>query len=154
MNPEIDPLMEESIDVSAPPEKVWALVTDLPRMSQLSPQVWKTWVIGGAVHVGAQTINLNRDGWKVWPTRSKVVRYEEPREFAFRTRDNGTVWSYTLEPIEGGTRVIERRQVPHGIKKASLALTNAFMGGTPAFQEKLRAGMRETLRRIKEQVES
>lgn len=153
MNPQIERLIEESIEVQAPPAKVWELVTDLPRMASFSPQVMKTWVMGGAVHRGAQTVNLNRLGWRIWPTRSKVVQYDEPHVFAFRTRDNGTIWSYTLEPVEGGTRVIERREAPHGIKKASLALTKAFMGGTPKFQVTLRDGMQETLRRIKAEAE-
>ena len=39
-------LLEESIEVQAPPAKVWSLLTDLPRMAAWSPQVVKTVVRG------------------------------------------------------------------------------------------------------------
>ena len=41
--------LEESIEVEAPPAKVWSLLTDLPRMSAWSPQVVQTVVVRGPV---------------------------------------------------------------------------------------------------------
>ena len=97
---EYEPLLEESIDVAAPPAKVWSLVTDLPRMSKWSPQVVRTIVRGGPVQLGTRAFNINRRGPLVWPTRTKVVAFEPHREFAFRVKDNKTIWSFTLEPTE------------------------------------------------------
>ena len=150
----IEPLIEETIEVAAAPEKVWSLVTDLPRMASWSPQVAKTIVRGGEVRLGTRTININRDGLLVWPTRSKVIRFDPHREFAFRIKDNKTIWSFTLEPTESGTRVIQRRETPDGISDVSLKLTNRFMGGTPKFQAELRKGMQQTLERLKADAEA
>src|SRR3546814_3883630 len=77
----VEALIEESIEVNAEPGTVWALVTDLPRMAKWSPQVAKTVVRGGPVGLGTTAININRRGPLVWPTRSKVVRFDKDREF-------------------------------------------------------------------------
>ena len=81
------------------PRKVWSLVTDLPRMAAWSPQVVKT-VRRAARCSAAPQFNLNRRGPLVWPTRRKVVRFEPHREFAFRIKDNATIWAFVLEPTE------------------------------------------------------
>ncbi len=100
---EVLELLEETIEIDADPAAVWALVTDLPRMATWSPQVVKTIVRGDGISLGTRTVNINRRGLLVWPTRSKVIRFEPEREFAFRIKDNRSVWSFTLEPIAGGT---------------------------------------------------
>lgn len=152
---DIEPLLEESIEVAAPPVAVWALVSDLPRMARWSPQVVKTIVRGGHVRLGARMFNINRSGLLVWPTRAKVIRFEPHREIAFRVKDNATIWSYTLEPTtDGGTRVVERREAPDGITDVSHRLTDLFMGGQESFTAQLRAGMRQTLQRIKAEAEA
>ena len=109
---QVETLIEESIEVDAPPATVWKLVTDLPRMASWSPQVVRTVVRGGPVQLGTRTVNINRRGVLVWPTRSKVVRFEPHRDFAFRIKDNKTIWSFTLEPTTAGTRVVQRRRPP------------------------------------------
>lgn len=145
--------LEATIDMNASPEEVWPLVSDLPRMASWSPQVLKT-IQRGPGGLGTRTININRSGWKVWPTRSKVIRFEAPREFAFRVKDNKTIWSYTLEPLEGGgTRVTHRREAPDGLAPISAKLQDVAMGGLAKFDEELLAGMNTTLRRIKAELE-
>jgi uncharacterized protein YndB with AHSA1/START domain len=151
----VEPLIEESIETSAPPVKVWSLVADLPRMAAWSPQVAKTIVRGRPVQLGTRAINLNRRGLLVWPTRSKVVRFEPHREIALRIKENWTIWSFTLEPTEsGGTRVVQRREAPQGISPVSRRATDAALGGVPAFQAELRAGMRQTLERLRADAEA
>ncbi|KQY57415.1 MULTISPECIES: SRPBCC family protein [unclassified Nocardioides] len=150
---EVLELLEESIDIDADPATVWALVTDMPRMAQWSPQVVKTIVRGDGIALGTRTVNINRRGLLVWPTRSKVIRFEPEREFAFRIKDNKSVWSFSLDPIANGTRVVQRRQVPNGTTKISDTLIKAVMGGQESFQLELRGGMRQTLKRIKADAE-
>ena len=88
------------------PRRVWALVTDLPRMASGARRWSAPFVRGGArSRLGTRALNINRRGPLVWPTRSKVVRFEPHREFAFRVKDNNTIWSFTLEPTATGTRV-------------------------------------------------
>ncbi|HEY9565506.1 MAG TPA: SRPBCC family protein [Nocardioides sp.] len=150
----VEALIEESIEVNAEPGTVWALVTDLPRMAKWSPQVAKTVVRGGPVGLGTTAININRRGPLVWPTRSKVVRFDKDREFAFRIKDNTTIWSFTLEPTAAGTRIVQRREAPDGVTKISDVLTKRVFGGHDGFQAELRAGMKQTLKRIKADVEA
>jgi uncharacterized protein YndB with AHSA1/START domain len=145
--------LEESIEVDAPPAKVWSLLTDLPRMAAWSPQVVRT-VVRGPVQLGTRSLNLNRRGPLFWPTRSKVVRFEPHREFAFRVKDNRTIWSFSLEPTAAGTRVTQRRETPDGISDISLRLTKVALGGQETFTGELRDGMRQTLERMKADAEA
>jgi len=151
---QVEALIEESIDVDATPERVWSLVTDLPRMARWSPQVVRTVVRGGGpVRLGTRAVNVNRKGLLVWPTRSKVVRFEPHRDFAFRIKDNFTVWSFALEATEGGTRVVQRREAPDGTSPISDTLVRRVLGGQEGFQAELREGMRRTLRALKADAE-
>ena len=154
MSVDVEPLLEETIEVAAPPAAVWALVSDVARMASWSPQVVRTVVRGRPVQEGTRFFNLNRRGLLFWPTQAKVVTCEPHREFAFRIKENWTVWSFTLEPTEsGGTRVTERRSAPDGISGVSRGLTRIALGGQQVFTEELRAGMRETLERIRTEAE-
>lgn len=146
--------LEAAIEMAATPEEIWPLVSDLRRMATWSPQVVKS-IQRGDGGVGTTTLNINRSGWKVWPTRSKVIGFDAPRTFAFRVKDNLTVWSYTLEPLAaGGTRVVVRREAPDGLAPISAKLQNLAMGGLDHFDEELLAGMRTSLERIKAEVEA
>ncbi|MGQ4617586.1 SRPBCC family protein [Nocardia sp. R7R-8] len=145
--------LEASIDISAPPERVWAVVSDLKRMPEFSPQCVRM-VALGALGVGTWTINVNRDGKKFWPTTSRIVRFEPNRAFAFRVTENRSVWSYTLEPTESGTRLIERRDMPNGTTWFSRKAIDAALGGEAPFEQALVHGMNETLGKVKAAVEA
>jgi uncharacterized protein YndB with AHSA1/START domain len=143
-----------TITVAAPPAQVWALVTDVARMSEWSPQVARTVVLGGPVRLGTRFLNLNHQGWKHWPTTAKVVRFEPHRDFAFRIVENHTVWSFQLEPTDdGGTRVTHRRETPDGISLVSRVLTKVALGGQEPFVAELLEGMSRTLERVKAELE-
>ncbi len=147
--------LQYAVDIAAPPERVWSLVTDLSRMARWSPQVVRTFVRGGPVQQGTRAFNVNRKGLLVWPTRSKVVIFEPHREFGFRVKDNATIWAFVLEPVEGGgTRLVQERRAPDGITPISTRLQDAVLGGVESFTEELRAGMQQTLTRIKADAES
>lgn len=146
--------IEQSVDVAAAPERVWPLVSDLPRISEWSPQVMKTVVLGGTLQQGARLVNLNRRGLLVWPTRATVVRLDPGREIAWKIKENGSTWSFTLEPTATGTRLLQRRDAPDGLSEVSISLTDRFMGGQAVFQAELQAGMRQTLARVKHLAES
>lgn len=146
------PLLQAQIDIDAPPAKVWALISDLSRMPEWSPQTRKMKLLG-SMRVGAKTVNVNRRGLQAWPTTSTITAIEPERKLAFRVDLNGTEWSYELEPIDGGTRVVESRRAPNGVKKVSTVLVNAMMGGVPSFEEELVEGMNQTLARIKAAAE-
>ncbi len=145
--------LEESVEIATAPERVWALVTDLPRMASWSPQVVRT-LVRTPVRAGTRAVNLNRRGFLIWPTTSKVVRFEPHRAFAFRVVENGAVWSFSLEPTASGTLLTQRRETPDGLTGFSRLFTRGFLGGREVFTAELRSGMRETLRRLKADAEA
>ncbi len=152
---DIQPLLEETVDVDATPARVWALVSDLPRMATWSPQVVRTFVRGGPVQLGTRTFNINRRGPLFWPTQAKVVRFEPHSQIALRIKDNFTIWSFQLsETDSGGTRITQRREAPDGLSTISIRLTKAVLGGQDVFTSELRDGMRQTLARIKAEAEA
>lgn len=107
-----------------------------------------------SVRLGAQFTNLNSHGELAWTTHGEIVRFTAEREIAFRIAENWVIWSFRLEPTDqDGTRLTERRETPEGVSELSLDLTDGFMGGQEAFTETLRAGMRQTLERIKAAAE-
>ena len=89
-----------------------------------------------------------------WPTNARVERFEPPREFAFKVKENRLIWSFLLDPLPGErTRVTQRRESPDGITDLSIDYTNAYLGGVEAFTERQHVGMRETLERLKAEAE-
>ena len=147
--------IEATIDIAAPPEVVWALVSDLRNMPRWSPQTARSFLRGGQNGLGARFVNVNRKGLLVWPTQSKVVRYEEGREIAWRVKENYTVWSLRLEATpDGGTRVVQTREAPEGISDVSVRLTNVAFGGVEKFAQTLQQDMLTTLTRIKVAAEA
>lgn len=146
------PLLQAQIDIAAPPATVWALISDLENMPQWSPQCRAMKVLG-KMRVGAKTLNFNRRGRMFWPTTSTVTEIDRERALTFRVAANGTEWSFELEPIEGGTRVVESRRAPNGVKKMSSAVVNVAFGGVPSFEDELVEGMNETLSRLKAAAE-
>ncbi|MEV5836266.1 SRPBCC family protein [Nocardia sp. NPDC052112] len=145
--------IEATIEIAAPPEQVWAVVADLKRMPEFSPQCVRMLALG-APKAGTWTINLNTDGKKYWPTTARIVRYEPNQAFAFRINENRSIWSFTLEPTATGTRLVERRDVPNGTSWFSRKAIDAALGGEAPFEELLERGMRETLDKIKSAVET
>lgn len=146
-------LLQAQIDIAAPPSTVWALISDLDRMPEWSPQTRKMKLLG-PMRVGTKTVNFNRRRLLVWPTTSTITAIEPERKLAFRVDLNGTEWTYELEPTEGGTRVVESRRAPNGVKKISEVAVNAAMGGVPSFEKELVDGMNQTLSRIKAAAEN
>lgn len=145
--------LEATIDIAASPDKVWAVVSNLKRMPEFSPQCVRM-VPLGAPKAGTWVLNLNTDGKKYWPTTARIVRFEPNQAFAFKINENRSIWSYTLEATETGTRLVERRDVPNGTSWFSRKSIDAALGGEAPFEEALIRGMHETLGKIKTVVEA
>lgn len=149
------PVLEESIEIAAPPDEVWAAVSDLRRMAEWSPQVDSTRLSTGheRIGLGARVTNRNVQGELAWITHAEVVRFEPGREIAFRVEENWSIWSFTVVPTPAGTRLTQRRDAPEGLSASSLRAQDTWLGGQAAFTETLRAGMTETLERIRAALE-
>ena len=146
---------EATIDVDAPPERVWGLLTDVTNMGRWSPECRRCeWVDGAAgPAVGARFKGHNRNGFVRWTTTATVVVADEPREFAFEIDRSRMRWGYRFEPDGEGTLVTEYREhlaeVPAVIK---LVQRSGIIGRN---REQLMVdGMRTTLERVKAAAEA
>ncbi|WP_293002467.1 SRPBCC family protein [Mycobacterium sp.] len=147
------PLLQAQIDINAPLPTVWALISDFRRMPQWSSQCRLMRPLG-QVRPGTRTLNLNRRKLLVWPTTSTIVELVPEQKLAFRVNLNNTIWSYELQPLADGTRVIESRHAENGVKPISSVAVNALMGGTDSFERELVEGMNVSLARIKAAAEN
>jgi uncharacterized protein YndB with AHSA1/START domain len=147
-----EPLLQAQIDIDAPVEKVWQLVTDLKRMPEWSPQCRMMRPLG-SVRPGTRTINVNRRGRLFWPTTSTVTELLLQRKLAFRVNTNNTIWSYELEPTATGTRVVESRHAENGVKPLPNLTVEKLFGGVPSFERELVDGMNASLARLKSAAE-
>ena len=99
-----------SRDINASPQKVWEMVTDLPRMGEWSPEnqggVWSKGATGPAV--GAKFKGRNKNGKKSWGTEVTVDVFDAPTKFSFSLMalgKNWCDWVYEVEPTATGCRV-------------------------------------------------
>jgi hypothetical protein len=98
----------DSIDVSVPPDQVYAMVSDPTRMGEWSPvckACW--WDEGDGPSVGAWFTGRNVTPERTWESRCQVVAAEPGREFAWEVNNGWVRWGFTLEPRDGGTRLTE-----------------------------------------------
>ncbi|MGH3598570.1 MAG: SRPBCC family protein [Mycobacterium sp.] len=147
------PLLQAQIDIKAPVSKVWGLVSDFRRMPQWSPQCrWMRPI--GPLRQGTRTLNLNRRNYLFWPTTCTVTEVIPEQKLAFRVKANGTIWSYELQPIPEGTRVIESRHAENGVTPVSTMTVNALFGGVANFERELVDGMNTSLANIKAAAEN
>lgn len=153
----VEKSIERSTTIDAPVEQVWALVSDLAAMSRWSPQCRYTHVFGGETKQGATALNINRRGLLHWPTQSKVVRFDENAEIAFRIKENQTTWYYRLEPAGpdgAATRLTAGRDARKGTLKLSAILVDKVLGGQEDFTAELKQGLEQTLSAIKTEAEA
>ena len=105
------PTLTRSEVVPATPEAVWEVVSDLPRMGELSPEATGgSWVKGDGPAVGSVFKGTNAQGKRSWSTKAQVTRSAQGRGFEFHVRAFGfpvADWAYDLEEVPGGTRVTE-----------------------------------------------
>lgn len=144
---------EATIDAS--PEQVWALVTDLGRMSDWSPELVKMVPLKrGGLRVGQWYLGINKRKAVLWPTRSVVALLEPGRTLAWDTKSSGARWIWELEAdVAGGTRVVHRRPVPASLTAVSNVFAPLFLGGGVSHADELEAGMAQTVARLKAAAE-
>ena len=108
------------LDIEAEADVLYAMVSDLPRIGEWSPECENvTWEGDVTVPVEGTTFlghNAVGPGRRIRYKRHGTVLTADPgREFAFITDEGGrpsTVWRYRFEPLGGGrTRVTESYEV-------------------------------------------
>jgi carbon monoxide dehydrogenase subunit G len=99
---------QESIEIAATPEAVYALVSDVARTGEWSPVCQQCqWEEGDGPRVGARFSGRNVTADRTWETTSTVTAAEAGREFAWEVGKGFVRWGYRTEPANGGTRLTE-----------------------------------------------
>ena len=138
-----------STTVSASPDAVYALVSDVTRYGEWSPEnvsgVWLDGATKGAVGSRFKGKNKRRVSWT---TTSKVTKAEPGKVFEFETgKGPDTRWRYELRAIDGGgTEVTETVEILE--EPGSLMRFLTKIGTGVAWDERmadLERGMRATL---------
>ena len=145
-----------TVPMAASPDQVWALVSDVTRIGEFSPETFEAEWLDGATGpaVGAKFrghVKRNGRGPVYWTT-CQVVSCEPGRRFAFAVLTGGkatNTWSYELEPSGDGTDVTESFQLADMLL---LRLYWTLLGWTRGKTN--REGMRTTLERMKAVVEA
>ena len=108
--------MEELVD--ATPEQVWAVLTDVTRVGEWSHECRETvWLGGGPARpvVGARFRGRNRVGLVRWGRACEITVADPPHRFAYRTGGgwvgDSTEWTFDLEPVGSGTRIVQSFRV-------------------------------------------
>ena len=141
--------------IAAPPEQVWALLTDFARMPEWSPELVRMLPLKpGGLRVGQWYLGVNRRKAVVWPTRSVVAVLEPGRSVAWDTKSSGARWIWELSPDAVGTRVVHRRPVPSGVTLLSRVFAPLALGGSVEHADELEAGMAQTVARLKAAAEA
>jgi Polyketide cyclase / dehydrase and lipid transport len=147
-----------SLHMRARPEDIYALVADVTRTPEFSPEIlectWLDGATGPAVGARFKARNKvpNRPSWNNKP----VVTVVEPgRQFSFARTEpfGGTVeWSYQFEPDGDGTLVIESYAVTKKLSPVGWFVIGVLFARKDRHSD-LRTGMEQTLQRIREAVE-
>jgi len=146
---------EVSLHIDAPVEAVWALVSDVTRIGEFSPETFEArWRQGSTgPEVGAKFkghVKRNGVGPTYW-TACTVTACEPERLFEFAVGSDSMAvnnWGYRLEPRDGGTLVTEYFRL-----ETALPMRLYWLVLGPLRGRTNRRGMRTTLERMKQVVE-
>jgi uncharacterized protein YndB with AHSA1/START domain len=104
--------------VAAPIEAVWQVIADVTRTGQWSHECRRVvWLDGAtAAAPGVRFRGSNRSGWLRWARTCEFFVVEPPRRLGWRTIStwlfvDSTDWTMELEPVAGGTRIVQTFQV-------------------------------------------
>ena len=156
LSPLLRPLRREvSLHMDAPAEKVWALVSDVTRIGEFSPETFDAaWTRGSTgPEVGAYFkghVKRNGVGPTYWaPCRVTACVPNEVFEFSVGN-DEVTFnnWGYRIQPDGTGTRVTEYFRI-----EPNLPMRVYWMVLGPLRGRTNQRGMRTTLERMKAVVE-
>jgi uncharacterized protein YndB with AHSA1/START domain len=142
--------LEVSRDIAAPPELVYAAISDVTRMGEWSEECqaceWHEGYDGPVV--GATFDGRNRHGEHEWTTQAKVIEADPGRSFAFECsmmEFHFSTWGYRIDPTESGSRVTEWSE---DLRPESAIEFSRQMSGVDDRAERNRLTMGATLERL------
>ncbi|MBP2330716.1 putative membrane protein [Kibdelosporangium banguiense] len=121
------PTVEVRTWVNATPERVWAIVSDVSLMPDMSDELQAVqWVDGDRPAVGGKFVGRSRhESFGEWSTTSHVIEYEPGRTFAWAVADldrPSAIWRFRLSPKDSGTQLSEWMQMGPGRSGLSYAI--------------------------------
>jgi uncharacterized protein YndB with AHSA1/START domain len=148
--------LEISRDIAAPPEAVYAAISDVTRMGEWSEECfaceWRDGYAGPVV--GATFDGHNRQGENEWTTQGKVIEADPGRAFAFECSMfdfHYSTWGYRIEAIPSGCRVTEWSE---DLRPESAMELSKRISGVDDRTERNRRTMSNTLERLAAVLES
>lgn len=146
--------VRSSIDIAAPPEQVWALISDLPAMGRFSPEnTGGVWQRGGGPVPGAVFRGTNEHNRRRWSTRCTVTRAEPGTAFAFEVRAGRlpvAQWSYEVTATARGCTLTETWEDRRGWLVTRLGALTTGVQDRAAFTSK---SIEQTLKAVKTTAE-
>jgi Polyketide cyclase / dehydrase and lipid transport len=156
---------EASVEIRCTPEAAWALVSDVERIGEFSPECVAAWWVDDrpARAVGGRFEGRNRvvagTHASEWIRPCDVVTWDPPRTFAWTAGDRfdgtpATRWAFEIEPTSNG--VVLRQTFAHlpdglsGIRGMAEADPDTAPAIVDARRRSLRDGVSETLTRMRE----
>ncbi|MEU5538780.1 SRPBCC family protein [Streptomyces sp. NPDC020362] len=157
------PTVEVRTWIEAPPERVWAVVSDIALMPAMSEELQSVEWLDGADGpcVGARFAGHSRhEAFGEWSTTSHVIECEPELVLAWAVEDPSTpaaIWRFRLRPRDGGTELSEWMQLGPGRSGLSVAIDR-----TPEKEQKIvfvrlrefERGIASTLEQIKKRAEA
>jgi uncharacterized protein YndB with AHSA1/START domain len=152
----------ESIEISAPPQVVWDLITDIRRHAEFAGPKSITKVIDfdGPVAVGSRWVAHEKFGPQKFDAPSEITVVDQVKRLEWvsfppmkeknRGKGGRVTWGYELSPAAGGTRLEHYMTVLEPRKGAASLKTMYKVFGLPAKQA---AGGRTTLENIRKAAE-
>lgn len=136
---------QATVHINAAPDLVYALVSDVTRMGEWSPETERCEWVDGATGpaVGAKFKGTNKMGPAKWSTTPTITEAEPGKLFAFDA--GGTIWRYSFTATDTGTSVTESFTV-------TSALSRLYTLGPR--RNMLIRGMQKTLERLKAAAEA
>src|SRR5688572_14580311 len=149
---------EVRLVMAAPPEAIYALVADVTRMPEFSPEVTECRWLDGATGpaVGARFAARNKFTRGPAVGNKPVITAVDPGRLISWSRTEpfgGTVeWTYELLPHEEGTEVVESYRAVKPVSRFGWLIIGAF--SSKDRRKVQRDGMEQTLQRIRAHVEA
>ena len=122
------PTVEVSTWIDAPPEHVWALVSDIGLMPGLSRELQSVEWLDGVSRpaVGARFVGRSKhDALGEWSTTSYIVELDPGRVLAWAVGDPeqpSATWRFTLHPGRDGTTLSQWVRLGPGRSGLSIAI--------------------------------
>jgi uncharacterized protein YndB with AHSA1/START domain len=122
------PTVEVRTWIDAPPERVWALVSDIALMPRTSGELQSvSWLDGATAPApGARFLGRSRhEAFGEWTTTSTITECEPCHVFAWAVTDPAepsAVWRFRLHPGDGGTELSQWMQMGPGRSGLSAAM--------------------------------